>query len=404
MRLAIFTAQIAPYHNARYIGAMKYFREVHVISTLNAGEFVQFLATDVGYYAVHRIYDGREAYDAGARTGELANRIREKLSTIRPDAIAASGWTAPENLVALAHGREHRIPVIVMSESQSDDAPRSLLRELVKRKVVSQFDAALVGGSPHAEYVARLGIDRKRIHFGYNAVDNDHFCRGAGVARASADATRLKHGLPKSYLLASARFVTKKNLPNLIAAYCAARREVADAPDLVILGDGPERASIESAIVAGGDSRHVHLPGFRGYEDLPEFYGLAEAFAHVSTVEQWGLVINEAMAAGVPVIVSNRCGAARSVVDHGVSGILTGTEVSEITRSLLQFLKLTPRERAAMGRAAASAIADWGPDRFGTGLKRAVESALSIPRRGPIAPWDSIILRYLQTKVLDAVA
>ena len=291
-----------------------------------------------------------------------------------------------------------------MSESQEDDAARSPAREFIKRRIVSQFDAALVGGPPHAEYVHRLGIPANRIHYGYDAVDNAFFEKGAAAARADAATMRARLGLPNRYILASARFIPKKNLCALVKAYAKTKARLLVCPELVILGDGPERAAIECSIVTYGVAGKVHLHGFRGYEDLPSYYGLADAFAHVSTIEQWGLVVNEAMAAGLPVVVTQTCGVGRSVLLDGKSGLIVDTNPQSIADGLFRLFAMSAEDRAAMGRAAAAAISDWGPDRFGMGLKAAVESALAAPRRSTFMPWDRLILSHLQTKSFETVA
>ncbi|MCR9194859.1 MAG: glycosyltransferase family 4 protein [Hyphomonas sp.] len=404
MRLLILTSQVSPYHNARYVGAAGHFNDIHVVSTVNAGAFPEFIARSQGQYALHRICEGREAYAAAVASGELLRQIPEVIGRIVPDAIAAAGWTAPESLAALEYGRAHGIPVIVMSESQADDAHRSLLREALKRRLVSRFDAALVGGPPQAEYVAALGIPRERIHYGYNAVENAHFAAGAEAARASAPETRRYLGLPERYILASARFIAKKNLPSLVCAYTLARKAVAEAPDLVILGDGPERSAVERAIEENGQGVHVHLPGFRGYDKLPAIYGLSEGFIHVSISEQWGLVINEAMASGVPVVASDCCGATRTVVQNGVTGFVTEADTASIAQALGSLFRLAPEQRKVMGEAASRAIAGWGPDRFGAGMKGAVDAAATVAGRGALPMIDRAILQRLKKKVIETVA
>lgn len=404
MKVAILTAQIAPYHDARFIGAAKNFDEVHVLSSVNQGDFDEFLAKFVGGYSVYKLFNGRREYEAAARKMDVAHRTKQVLIDISPDAIAVAGWSAPESLAALDFGRKNGKSVIVMSESQEDDAPRSALRETVKGRVVSQFDSALVGGPPHADYVAKLGIPRERVHLGYNAVDNAYFARGANLATASQVQLRTQCRLPERYLLASARFIAKKNLPNLIRAYALARRRHTTAPDLVILGDGPERAAIEAEITANSVEEFVHLPGFRDYDALPAYYALSEGFLHVSSTEQWGLVINEAMACSVPVIATHNCGAARTVIRDGVSGVLTDIDIASIAAALSRFFKMTQEQRLLMGVAAAEAIHSWGPEKFGTGLRAAVDCAQAIPRRGPLKPWDQALLGQMQRKVIDAVS
>lgn len=404
MHLAILTRQIGHYHDARYRAAASVLSRVTVVSTANEGGFKEFLAQDLGGYAVERLFPDRTAYDAAVRNRRLGQTLEAVLDAIAPDTLAVCGWTNPESVVAIAWGRRRDVPIVMMSETQADDAVRSFFREAIKRHIVSLCDAALVGGPPHASYIAALGIFPDRIHLGYNAVDNDHFSLGAAVARADAESHRAAHGLPDRYVLASARFIAKKNLPALVAGYArAVSASDAQTPDLVILGDGEMRGAITAAAAEGGVSARIHLPGFRGYEILPTYYGLAEAFIHVSTVEQWGLVVNEAMAAGIPVIVSKRCGVGRSVITEGHSGFLIAPDVASIEAAFLRLFAMDQTERSAIGAAAAAAIADWGPARFAAGIKAAVESAQMAPRRGPPRLSDRTILAWMERAVITRV-
>jgi 1,2-diacylglycerol 3-alpha-glucosyltransferase len=403
MHLLIFTANISPYHRARYEAAHRSFEKVTVLVSHNEGDFEQFIAAGADSYDVLRLFEGKETYIKAVANGTLIKKVTTAIEELAPNVIAVAGWYSPESIVALKMARKHGIPSVVMSESQADDASRSYIREVIKGRIVSQFDAALVGGPSHAAYVNRLGIPSERIHFGYNAVDNEYFASGSDLARSNPETTRRQHLLPDRYVLASARFIKKKNIPNLVYAYAQARKQVDIAPDLVILGDGPEIDAIKFAITQGNVKKNVHLCGFQTYESLPEIYGLAEGFVHVSTVEQWGLVINEAMAAGIPVIASNCCGAARTVITDGVSGILTEPVIPSITGALVKLFSLPPDQRALMGLAASDAIAAWGPTRFASGMRKAVESALAARKRGPVAPWDRAIMSSLERKLNNVV-
>lgn len=405
MRIAILTPVISAYHNARFRGLQEMGLDATIVTTKNEGHFKEFLVDPkICSYAVASLFASKANYCEALVKRTLPLTVTACLERINPDAIVASGWYGPESFIALEYGRGRHIPTLVMSESQVDDAPRSVLRETLKKRVVRQFDAALVGGWPHADYVTSLGIPRERIHLGYNAVDNEYFEREANLMRAQESIIRMHHGLPERYILASARFIEKKNLPQLIIAYANALSRLGELPDLVILGDGPERSAIENAIKASNVRSQVHLPGFRGYEVLPAFYGLAEAFLHVSKSEQWGLVINEAMASGVPVIASRACGAARTVIEDGVSGVLTGVDVGSISDAIVRLFRMTPEQRQQMGSEGIRAIHDWGPERFRTGMLAAVESAQAAPRRGRIAPWDRAILSRLQRRTIEVVS
>jgi glycosyltransferase involved in cell wall biosynthesis len=139
----------------------------------------------------------------------------------------------------------------------------------------------------------------------------------------------------------------------------------------------------------------VLLPGFKQYPDLPAYYGLASAFIHASTTEQWGLVVNEAMASGLPVLVSNRCGCAQDLVREGVNGFTFDPYNVEEMANVMLRLTETPKHRLTeMGDASRQLISAWGPERFARGLHDAAETALKNPP--PIATvYDRLLLMAL---------
>jgi glycosyltransferase involved in cell wall biosynthesis len=167
--------------------------------------------------------------------------------------------------------------------------------------------------------------------------------------------------------------------------------------DLVLLGDGELRSSLKSQVSSLRLSEQVQMPGFKQYPDLPAYYGLAGAFIHASTTEQWGLVVNEAMASGLPVLVSNRCGCASDLVQHGVNGFTFDPyNVEEMAQLMFQVSTSQPSKLSAYGSACRRIIADWGPERFASGLKAAVDKALEV---GTIKP---ALIQHLSLKALLA--
>jgi glycosyltransferase involved in cell wall biosynthesis len=237
-----------------------------------------------------------------------------------------------------------------------------------------------VAGRLQRDYIVQLGMPRERVFLGYDAVDNCHFSDGADRARADAANLRHLHGLPERYILASARFIPKKNLEKLVMAFARAL-ELTPAPHhLVILGDGPGRTALQAVIASAGLGSRAALTGFKEYESLPAFYGLADAFVHVSLSEQWGLVINEAAAAGLPLVVSNVCGAAAELIEPGNNGILVDpNDVEDMAHALQHIMTLSEAERETMGQASRRIAADWGIDRFADGLREASDAALDAP-------------------------
>ena len=252
---------------------------------------------------------------------ELRRQLHCALAAADPDVVAIPGWSHPGALAALLWCLHKRRPAVLMSDSGRHDDVRRRTREAAKRRVVRLFRSALVAGAPQREYACALGLSAGTIFDGYDVVDNAHFERGARQARVAAARWRERLRLPEHFFLASSRFVAKKNLTRLLDAYAGYRQRAgAAAWHLVLLGDGEMRAEVESRIAELQLAGSVVLPGFAQYDELPAYYGLASAFVHASATEQWGLVVNEAMAAGLPVIVSERCGCAPDLVRNGVNG------------------------------------------------------------------------------------
>jgi glycosyltransferase involved in cell wall biosynthesis len=309
---------------------------------------------------------------------ECCQAITRLLDQQRPDALGIVGYSRPESMASLRWARRQGKPTILMSESQEIDHPRVWWKEAVKRNRVRKFSAGLVGGPNHRDYLVKLGMPASRIALGYNAVDNDAFARLAETARLDPSS---RQGLPNApYFLAVNRFVPEKNLPLLIRAFARYR---ADAPtdrawDLVLSGGGPDSKTVESAIKDSGLAHAIHRPGFLQAEQLAPWLAHASAFVHPSFMEPWGLVVNEAAACGLPLIVSERAGCVETLVPR--TSTTTGCRFDpfderELTARLAWMAGLPEAERQALGNRAASIVGEWGTDRFAQGTIEALELA-----------------------------
>ncbi|MFN8709109.1 MAG: glycosyltransferase, partial [Planctomyces sp.] len=127
----------------------------------------------------------------------------------------------------------------------------------------------------------------------------------------------------RKYFLATNRFIHRKNLAGLLNAFLIflQESEVADLWDLVLLGDGPQKEELLKLVSHLNLESRVHFPGFQSYSDICRWYAFADVFIHPALSEQWGLVVNEAMAAGLPTIVSSACGCVPDLVVHGATGM-----------------------------------------------------------------------------------
>jgi len=328
-----------------------------------------------------------EATDDHPQKSDLRRAFWSALEQTNPDVVAVNGWNNFGSLITADCCVRRAIPMIVMSESARQDELRTWWKEMIKRRIVNLYSAALVGGKRHVEYLVELGMPRERIFVGYDVVDNEYFRQRAEEVRSQKSEVREKYRLPENYFLASARFIEKKNLPRLIRAYAEYREKpelTGSAPwDLVLLGDGPLRETLNSQLSTLNLHANVHLPGFKRYDELPVYYALAKAFVHASTTEQWGLVVNEAVASGLPVIVSDRCGCVPELV-NGNGFTFDPFNEQQLAELLLRVALLRDDDRKSLGNASCKIAANFAPDRFGEGLEQAAQPALSHPRRGSL--------------------
>jgi glycosyltransferase involved in cell wall biosynthesis len=329
---------------------------------------------------------------------DMVKRLNDCLRKVKPAVVCINGWSFGGGVAALKWGLENAVPVVVMSESTAYDETRHWWSEFVKKRIVSLCSSALVGGAPHRTYMASLGVEEERIFTGYDAVDNEHFRRGAAAARLREQELRQSLGLPPRYFLACSRFTPKKNLIRLLNAYARYRRlHDAGAWSLVIVGDGEQRPELLRICDELRIAEHVSLPGAKPYSELPAYYGLAGAFVHASTTEQWGLVVNEAMASGLPVLVSNRCGCAPDLVEEGRNGFLFDPYDTASLAGAMYNMAAERTDRASLGQASQSIIARWSPANFAQNLECAAEAALVADRPRP-GLVEQTVLRLLSAR------
>jgi glycosyltransferase involved in cell wall biosynthesis len=249
----------------------------------------------------------------------MRRAITGALDRLDPDAVAITSYSTPDAQAAVRWCRKNGRAAVLMLASKADDAPRVWWRERVKAALVRAYDAALVGGTPQRRYLASMGFPERRIFQPYNAVDNVFFAEGARSALRDRTSTAARICLPADvgpYFLCVCRLLSLKNVDGLIRAYAAYAASVAQPWPLVIVGDGPERGRLEEAARAL-EAGHVHFAGFQQKDRIAGFYALAGAFVLPSWKDTWGLVVNEAMAAGLPVLVSTKAGCHEDLVRPG---------------------------------------------------------------------------------------
>jgi 1,2-diacylglycerol 3-alpha-glucosyltransferase len=400
LRILAVIVNLVPYHVARWSAVANAGHQVVVLQR-RSGDPFSVLATD----ANHAPFDLHTLADPLAGAPSWCVQLHGWIDRLNTQVLVISGYSFPESLSALLVAADRGLPVVVCSESNRHDAPRRPWTEALKNRVLNHIHAGLVGGQQQAAYLQQLGVAPEAIFRGYNAVDNDHFA-AAQHWSSQGEQARNQLGLPPRYLLAVTRFTEKKNLHRLIEGYALWRRH---APleqqqlSLLILGDGHLRAQLEALVNSLGLQDWVLLPGPCSYTHLPSRYGLAEAFIHASTVEQWGLVVNEAMAAGLPVLVSSTCGCAAELVQPGITGLrFDPYSPVSIAAAIRWWCQLPDDATKRIAAASRRRVACYGPESFVAGVEAAAIHALSADHR-PLRPIDRLLLERLIAKTSSQV-
>ncbi len=393
-RIVGLVGSMVPYHHARWQAfAMEALASCSLITLTDKDEFsVLEFASKGAAYDLKVLFPGQSA--RSITPGAILAAISTQLDSLRPDCVCLNGYASPMALGALLWCLRHRVPAVMMSESTPWDEARVNWREWLKSRVVSACAAGLVGAQSHAKYLASLGLNPSRIHLGYDVVDNNHFSEGAIAARKDQAATKRALGLPDRYFFACARFTPKKNLSRLLQAYQQYRQTAALPPwELVLAGAGPGGEELTALAQTLGIAEFVHFVGPKSYQELPAYYGLAGGFIHASTTEQWGLVVNEAMASGLPVLVSSRCGCAEHLVLDGANGYTFDPFIVDSIAESMRNLVAHEKDLEAWGQKSQSIMETWAPSTFANGLVQAVLSASPRPARAGL--FDRALIRGL---------
>jgi glycosyltransferase involved in cell wall biosynthesis len=300
----------------------------------------------------------------------LTPGIWRVLGETAPDCVVVSGWSTFASQAALAWCRVHGVPYLLLVESH-DDGPkpgwRRRVKETVVPTVVGGADSVLVTGSLARDSVVSLGADPERVRVFANTVDVERFGDLADRLSARRDYLRAGFGLaPGEVAVATvARLAPEKGIDVLL-------RAARDLPVLVV-GDGPERARLEG--LARDLGVRATFTGDRPLDGVLEAYVAADVFALLSSYEPWGVVVNEAAACGLPLVLSDRVGAARDLLRDGENGMLVPAGDVDAAAAALVRLAFDPGLRERMGARSRELVRGFGYGPSADNLLAAVREA-----------------------------
>ena len=309
----------------------------------------------------------------GCNTPEIAAEIARG----RYDAFVVPGWALWSYWQAVIACRRAGVPVLVRGDSQLASRRRSWVR-FAKAPVFSgllrAFDGYLYVGQRNREYLLHHGAPPDRLFFSPHCVDNDAFAEASRTARA-AHLHRREAGAPVLRVLFSGKLVARKRPLDALRAIVALRSNGMPV-EMVFAGSGELQSELEQ--VAHHAGAPVEFMGFVNQSRMPEVYASADAVVLPSEcTETWGLVVNEAMACGVPAVVSDAVGCGPDLVVPGQTGaVFPLADIDGLARALREVLAFDPR---AAGRSTSSHIARYSPAHTAQGVIEAAHRLCQRP-------------------------
>jgi len=369
VRAVILYAKLAPFHKARLATAARLFAaRSDSLACIEIAAAQSSYRWDTGpnqaaNYTSQTLFEDSDYADIG--TLDLWGRLHQSLADLQPDVVVVNGWGFRESWMSVRMLLRSGQGVVVVSDSHLEDHPRWWFPEGVKRWFLRCCHAAFVAGAPQQRYLEALGFSQDSCFSGCDVVDNALFAEGPPVI-FPAEPTELK-------LISCIRLLPHKNLVG--AAQALAKAKVPWR--WTIAGEGPERDVLMQEIAQLGLGDRIQLVGRLDYPDLAAFHRTGHIYLQPSLSEPWGLAVNEAMASGLPVLVSKQCGCHEDLVHDGANGY--SFDAADPNQLVLGVHTLWEKrgEWDEMGAASRRIIAPWSLDLFAENLHAACVMAMA---------------------------
>lgn len=374
-KLVIITEIISPYRIPVF-NALAHHRDIdlHVIflaeTDLTQREWN--ICKDEIHFSYQVLPSWRRRY--GKQSILLNRGLVAALEDTRPDVILCGGYNYMASWQAQAWAHKHGIPFLAWVESTAiDQRGNHKIIESLKKKFINGCSGFVVPGRSSAEYIYGFGISQENVFIAPNAVDNDFFSARSASVRENASFYRKRLQLPDRFFLYVGRLIREKGIFDLLQAYRLLPEKTRSEIGIVFVGSGPARSELQEH-AAELNLANIRFVGFAQKEELPFYYGLAEAFILPTHTDPWGLVVNEAMACGLPVIVTKVAGCAADLVEDQCNGFLVPAHEPIHLASILETTAHNSKIRLSMELHSREIIAGYSPQICADGITCAVLS------------------------------
>jgi glycosyltransferase involved in cell wall biosynthesis len=292
------------------------------------------------------------------RTAHSTDHLQDIVAEFGPDAVLMSGWFDRGYLSIARRLRRRGVPIIAGCDAQWTGSLRQqMIRLIAPWYLHSAIDALWVAGERQRQLARRLGYSGADCLEGCYSCDWPQF---AAAFDPAADG-------PKSFLFVG-RYIRRKGIDTLLAAYRRYRRWVDQPWSLICAGTGEEADLLE-------DAEGVSDRGFIQPDRLPDLMREGGTFILPSRIEPWGVVVQEAATAGLPLLCSTASGASVHLVREGYNGFtFEPGDAGHLARLMERVSRMDAAERAAMRRASHALSRQYTPERWAATFVRGVRA------------------------------
>jgi Glycosyltransferase len=308
---------------------------------------------------------------------KMAWETYKRLNFYNPYVVIVSGYKYLAYWATMLWCMRHNKKLIVIIESHFEDKPRSFLKEKFKKFFLSKCNAALVPGTKHKNYAISLGIKKDNVFIinGVGAINQEFSKENIAKFRLNKFETHKQLGIPPKNFLFVGRFSEEKNLLFLLKAFGKLKDEGVNEWGLILVGNGPQRKDIEN-LIAQNEIRDVLLVDFKQGIELVLYFAISEVFILPSISETWGLVVNEAMVTGLPVLISKKCGCYPDLVKDGENGFSFDPLNKDELFCLMKEIVVGRVDLKKFGENSLEIIKGYELERTATKVAEAVENVL----------------------------
>jgi glycosyltransferase involved in cell wall biosynthesis len=310
--------------------------------------------------------------------GLINPAILQRLRMGNFDAVWIHGWALASNCIAWATAASRHLPILLRGETNGMTEPvgiKRIAKKILLREFFSHVSGFLAIGTNNANFYRLYDVSDRKIFMTPYSVDNAFFMGRAQDLEDQKRVLKEKEGIPANspVILFCGKLYAVKRPLDILKAF--ALLEPSLRASLVFVGDGPLRAEMER-FVAQQRVANVFFLGFRNQQELPRCYALADLLVLSSASETWGVVLNEAMCSKLPLIVSDRVGAAVDLVRNGINGFIYPMgNIEALTECMRRVIK-DDEVRKEMGLSSLEIIKRWGPEESVKGVLKCLEAVV----------------------------